>query len=302
MTTTSIAERSGERAVQQNDHRAVRTALKNSLYPGATDDSVDMVIEYCKAARLDPMTKPVHLVPMRVKDAKTGNYEWRDVVMPGIELYRTKAHRTGEYAGMDKPEFGQTMQAEFAKGQPFHYPEYCTVIVYRTIQGNRVPFPGTAHWLETYAQRGKDDPRPNAMWSKRPWGQIEKCAEALALRRAFPEAVGAQPTADEMEGKSLHVDDAPTGNLLTHTAQDNSGPSEEARQAVINTALEHASHGREAFLNWWQKLEKADRALLTTADMDRVRERAEEADQEQERGRDTQEDATYTDTEEATDA
>jgi hypothetical protein len=41
------------------------------------------------------------------------------------------------------------------------------------------------------------------MWARRPRGQLKKCAEAQALRMAFPEAVGAAPTAEEMEGRSL---------------------------------------------------------------------------------------------------
>jgi hypothetical protein len=54
------------------------------------------------------------------------------------------------------------------------------------------------------------------MWLRRPYAQIAKCAEAQALRKAFPE-VGAQPTADEMEGKSLetNVIDASTGEVQT---------------------------------------------------------------------------------------
>ena len=38
--------------------------LRNSLYPGAKDESIKMVIGYCKASGLDPMQKPVHIVPM----------------------------------------------------------------------------------------------------------------------------------------------------------------------------------------------------------------------------------------------
>jgi hypothetical protein len=41
------------------------------------------------------------------------------------------------------------------------------------------------------------------MWFKRSYGQLAKCTEAQALRKAFPE-FGAQPTADEMEGKTLN--------------------------------------------------------------------------------------------------
>lgn len=62
------------------------SALKNSIYPGAKDESVMMALDYCRARQLDPLLKPVHLVPMYVKDSKTGKGDWRDVVMPGIGL------------------------------------------------------------------------------------------------------------------------------------------------------------------------------------------------------------------------
>ena len=53
-----------------------------------------------------------------------------------------------------------------------------------------------------YATQKRDSLAPNAMWLKRPYGQLAKCAEAQALRKAFPE-FGSQPTSDEMEGKEL---------------------------------------------------------------------------------------------------
>jgi hypothetical protein len=44
------------------------------------------------------------------------------------------------------------------------------------------------------------------MWMRRPYAQLAKCAGAQALRIAFPELTGAQPTADEMEGKVIEED------------------------------------------------------------------------------------------------
>lgn len=189
---------------------AIRSALKSSLYPGATDESVDMVLAYCQAAKLDPMTKPVHIVPIWIPEKKVEGRVvtpagMRDVVMPGIELYRTKAHRTGEYAGQDKAEFGPTVIDKLG-GVDVRYPEWCEVTVYRMLDGTKCQYSAKVYWLENYATAKRDTDAPNSMWKKRPFGQLEKCAEALALRKAFPEAVGAQPTAEEMEGKSLHVD------------------------------------------------------------------------------------------------
>lgn len=187
----------------KHDNTAIREALKTSLYPGASDESVDMVLAYCKAGGLDPMTKPVHIVPMWIPEKKVNGQvvrrgQMQDVVMPGIELYRTKAHRTGEYAGQDEAEYGPTVEA-FG----ISFPEWCRVAVYKLVQGVRVAFSAKVYWVEAYATAGKDSDNPNAMWRKRPFGQLEKCAEALALRKAFPEAVGAQPTAEEMEGKAV---------------------------------------------------------------------------------------------------
>ena len=83
------------------------SALKNSLYTGAKDESIKLVLDYCKAAKLDPMQKPVHIVPMSVKNALTGKYEYKDVVMAGVGLYRIQAARSNQYAGVSEPEFGE---------------------------------------------------------------------------------------------------------------------------------------------------------------------------------------------------
>ena len=185
--------------------------LSSSLYPGASDASIKMVLAYCKAAGFDPMQKPVHLVPMW--DGKAG--QMRDLVMPGVGLYRTQAARTG-HAGTSEPEFGPDVTEEIG-GQQITYPQWCRVTVRRRQPNGAVDeFTAREFWRENYAIRGGKEKSiaPNAMWTKRPYGQLAKCAEAQALRKAFPE-IGSQPAAEEMEGKAIEGEyiEAATGEI-----------------------------------------------------------------------------------------
>ena len=183
--------------------------LSNSLYVGAQPESIQMVLGYCEAAGLDPMQKPVHIVPMFCstgqKDSKGFDIKaMRDVVMPGIGLYRIQAARSGEFAGTTEPEFGFDV-TETLDGVSITYPAWCKITAKRLL-GNGIiaEFTAKEFWKENYATKSKDSKAPNAMWTKRPYGQLAKCAEAQALRKAFPE-VGSQPTADEMEGKEIDI-------------------------------------------------------------------------------------------------
>jgi phage recombination protein Bet len=178
------------------------SALKNSLYTGARDESIKMVLDYCKAAKLDPMQKPVHIVPMSVKNAVTGKYEYKDVVMAGVGLYRIQAARSNQYAGVSEPEFGEDVTCNLG-GVEITYPKWCKVTVKKLVNNTIVEFTAKEYWLENYASK-KDEVTPNTMWRKRPYGQLAKCAEAQALRKAFPEIISQHPTAEEMEGKNFN--------------------------------------------------------------------------------------------------
>ena len=176
---------------------ALVEVLSGSLYPGAAHNSVVMVLAYCKAAQLDPMLKPVHIVPIYQKGRGMV-----DTVMPGIGLYRIQAARTGQYAGISDPEYGPSITAKLGAVE-VTYPEWCRVTVKRQMSNGLVAeFTANERWLENYATAAKDTIAPNSMWKRRAFAQLAKCAEAQALRKAFPE-VGSAPTADEMEGKSF---------------------------------------------------------------------------------------------------
>nr|DAE03295.1 MAG TPA: recombination protein [Podoviridae sp. ct9R41] len=176
---------------------AVWTTLQNSVFPGAKDESILLAVDYCKARKLDILKKPCHIVPMSVTDAKTGNKNWRDVIMPGIYEQRITAFRTGQMAGQDEPVFGDTVTFKGIEA-----PEWCRVTVYRFINNERCAFSHTEYFCEACATTKEG--KPNSMWSKRPRGQLAKCAEAGALRKAFPDELGGVITADEVNEEPIN--------------------------------------------------------------------------------------------------
>lgn len=189
--------------IERNIDTAVWTTLQNSVFPGAKDESILLAVDYCKARKLDILKKPCHIVPMSVTDAKTGNKNWRDVIMPGIYEQRITAFRTGQMAGQDEPVFGDTVTFRGIEA-----PEWCRVTVYRFINNERCAFSHTEYFSEACATTKEG--KPNSMWSKRPRGQLAKCAEAGALRKAFPDELGGVITADEVNEEPINQHSAAT--------------------------------------------------------------------------------------------
>jgi phage recombination protein Bet len=138
-----------------------------------------------------------------------------ETVWPGIAEIRTTAHRTGNYAGIDPIKWGPTKTFEIKRTieredrtrdtltLTVEYPEWAEVTVYRMVEHQRMPFTARVFWLEAYATKDRDSDEPNAMWAKRPFGQLGKCVEVASLRIAFPEEIGNDYAAEEMEGKTI---------------------------------------------------------------------------------------------------
>jgi len=211
--------------------RVAWKALVEAVFPSATStNSVVLALAYCKARNLDPMKKMVHIVPMWQKKRQLPNGQWEkgkmvDTVWPSIAELRVTAFRTGQYTGKDEIEFGptekRTFSVEFEKTSEetgevtttkkeitIEFPLWGRVTVYRLIgNGHTGRFVGPKlHWLEEYGRQRNTD-MPNDMWARRPFDQFEKVVEAAALRCAFPEEIGNDYAAEEMDGKVI---DAPT--------------------------------------------------------------------------------------------
>ncbi len=175
--------------------RAGWKALVEAIFPNAqTVESVILALSYCRARKLDPFKRNVHIVPIWNRDKQC----LVDTIWPGIGELRTTAFRTGEYAGRSEAVFGPTITKKVGR-LDVTYPEWCQVTVFRIVKGDKREFAGPkVHWLETYATYKRDDDSPNEMWHSRPFGQIEKCAEAAALRAGFPEEIGSDYIPEEV--------------------------------------------------------------------------------------------------------
>ena len=182
MTTQLITQEAAAFSAQQLQ------MLTDTIMKGATAEEVAFFAEVCKRTRLDPFRKQIHAV--KRWDTKQSREVWS--YQTGIDGYRAIAARTGLYAGSDEPVMEET-----PKGEPLK----ATVTVWKLVAGQRVPFTASARWDE-YVQLARDKETkqwgPNSMWRKMPFTMLGKCAEALALRKAFPEELSGVHTEEEM--------------------------------------------------------------------------------------------------------
>ena len=150
---------------------------------GATESEARALMAIAEARGMNPIVGDCYFV--KRWDPATSSTRWS--VQAGIDAFRSKAEATGDYAGQDAPTFTYD-----AKG----FVESATVAVYRKSCPGR-PFVTATAFFAEYVQTKKGG-EPTQMWAKMPRNQLAKCAESLALRKAFPKELAKVYTSDEM--------------------------------------------------------------------------------------------------------
>lgn len=168
--------------------------VRDKFANGAPQDEFSLFIEFCKAKNLDPLQRQVYLIPRW--DSKKNANVWS--IQTSIDGYRAIADRTGAYAGSDDAVFTESGQKVWEKPRP----DTAKVTVWKMVQGQRCPFTATARWDEYYQEK-------SPLWGKMPHTMLAKCAESLALRKAFPEQLSGVYTDTEMEQAGMPVETPP---------------------------------------------------------------------------------------------
>ena len=146
--------------------------IRSTIAPGLTDDELSLFLYQCVRSRLDCFSKQIYAIKRK----------GRMCIQTGIDGFRLIAERTGRYSPGKDTEF-----AYDAKG----------FLIGAKVYVKKMTPDGTWHDISATAFLREYDPG-QGLWNKMPHVMIEKCAEARALRRAFPADLSGLYYEDEM--------------------------------------------------------------------------------------------------------
>ncbi len=145
-------------------------------------------LQHCARTGLDPIARQIYSIARKSK----GQLKWQ--IQISIDGARLVAERSGQYEGQTTPEFtadGVTWTQVWLADEP---PKAARVGVYR--RGFRDALYAIALW-DAYVQRTYNGD-VTEMWRKMGPLMLAKCAEMLALRKAFPQDLSGLYSSEEM--------------------------------------------------------------------------------------------------------
>jgi phage recombination protein Bet len=224
---------------------------KKTVCKGASDTEFDLFMAFCKKTQLDPFARQIYSVRRKQWNSQTRGYEEAQIIQVSIDGFRLTAERTHKYTGQVGPWWcgkdGDWKEVWLADEPPaaakvgvmrsdFQLPLYAVALFKAYVQTN---------------SNGEAISR----WKADPAGMLAKCAESLALRRAFPQELSGLYTTEEMGGQAdSTVIEAPwqpepqhhpaiEPTVVSHLPVEVIAPNGEAAQDSIDDEIRAESNG-----------------------------------------------------------
>jgi phage recombination protein Bet len=220
---TEIATRQGSGLALRSDQEfwteKQRAALEQLGVADASNADLAVFLHVAQRSGLDPFARQLYMIGRKEKRKTPQGETWvtRQTIQTGIDGYRLIARRAADRAGekLAEPQplwCGQDMQ--WLEAWPFDGPPAAAkVVVYRDGE----PFAGVVMYRE-FCQLDRDG-KPMGLWRKMPANQLAKCAEAQALRKAYPQELAGVYVDEEMQ-QADSAPQRPTGPVTPRVTID----------------------------------------------------------------------------------
>jgi len=167
--------------------------LKNGICKGCSNEEFEVFLMACRKTQLDPFMKQIYAVKRKSK-RPDGSWGESMTIQTGIDGYRLIAERTGAYAPGPEPTYVMDDKGKILSATSY--------IKKMTRDGTWHTVSASAYmdeYCQSFVDRSSGEKRPTGLWATMPRTMLAKCAEAQALRKAFPAEMSGLYTKEEME-------------------------------------------------------------------------------------------------------
>jgi phage recombination protein Bet len=210
MTNAIVTEEQAKQYRLTNDQIDL---LKRTICRGSSNDELALFLEQCDRTGLDPFARQIYSIRRKQWNTQTRAFEEAQVIQVSIDGFRLISDRSHKYAGQVGPWWcgpdGEWKEVWLTDAPPaaakvgvlrhdFMQPLYSIALYKSYVQTN---------------SHGE----PASRWKTDPAGMLAKCAEALALRRAFPHELSGLYTTEEMTQAQIETGEVVDGLVIDET-------------------------------------------------------------------------------------
>lgn len=165
-------------------------ALKQMGVDNAGSADLAVFFHVCNRTGLDPFARQIYMIGRNSKNQRTDQWEMKFTIQTGIDGYRLVARRATDRAGGTLEYLDGLWCGSDGAWTDVWLADTPPAAAKATVIRDGKNFSAVALMSEYLGTDKRGN--PTQMWRDRAAGQLGKCAEALALRKAFPQDLAGQ--------------------------------------------------------------------------------------------------------------